>query len=213
MSPGSTRTAVSRMVTRGELIMTPAGKYRLNQRLRQRQRSQEQGRNEQRDHWDGSWRVAVITRPEHDPGQRHLRREGLRQLRLAEQREGVWLRPDNLDIDRAPELDQYCYWYRAIPDRDPKELASELWDLAEWSALARQLTDRVSASTPQLDTAAQQLAAGFVLSAAVLRHFHQDPLLPDEILPPDWPGTALRNAYIAFDERFRAHLRDWITSQ
>jgi phenylacetic acid degradation operon negative regulatory protein len=50
------------------------------------------------------------------------------------------------------------------------------------------------------------LAPGFVLSASVLRHFQADPLLPDELLPADWPGRSLRREYDAWDVAYRAVL-------
>jgi phenylacetic acid degradation operon negative regulatory protein len=53
------------------------------------------------------------------------------------------------------------------------------------------------------------LAPGFELSASVLRHLQADPLLPDELLPADWPGTRLRATYDAWDARYRATLREW----
>ncbi len=31
-----------------------------------------------------------------------------------------------------------------------------------------------------------------------MRHLLTDPVLPDELLPEDWPGDALRNAYTNF---------------
>ena len=53
------------------------------------------------------------------------------------------------------------------------------------------------------------LAPGFVMSAAVLRHFQADPLLPSELLPARWPGAALRDEYDRFDAAYRAVLREW----
>jgi phenylacetic acid degradation operon negative regulatory protein len=31
-----------------------------------------------------------------------------------------------------------------------------------------------------------------------VRHLLTDPVLPDELLPADWPGAALRSAYFDF---------------
>ena len=53
------------------------------------------------------------------------------------------------------------------------------------------------------------LAPGFELSAAVLRHLQADPLLPAELLPPTWPGPALRSAYAVWDRSYRDVLRAW----
>ena len=46
-------------------------------------------------------------------------------------------------------------------------------------------------------------------SAAVLRHFQADPLLPEELLPRGWPGRALREDYDRFDLAHRALLREY----
>jgi phenylacetic acid degradation operon negative regulatory protein len=50
------------------------------------------------------------------------------------------------------------------------------------------------------------LRDGFVLAASVLRHMQADPLLPAELLPDDWPGTALRTEY---DGYARVFARNW----
>ena len=45
---------------------------------------------------------------------------------------------------------------------------------------------------------ARRPADRFTAFAAVVRHLLADPVLPPELLPPDWPGTALRSAYADF---------------
>jgi phenylacetic acid degradation operon negative regulatory protein len=90
-----------------------------------------------------------------------------------------------------------------VPDDDPATLAAELWDLEGWAAGAEELRRRLAAADPA------ELADGFVLSADVLRHLQADPLLPAELLPPDWPGAALRAEYDRFDAAYRAVLGDW----
>jgi phenylacetic acid degradation operon negative regulatory protein len=54
------------------------------------------------------------------------------------------------------------------------------------------------------------LAPGFVVSAAVLRHFQADPLLPMELSGRSWPGPRLRRDYDHFDAAYRRLLRGWI---
>ena len=49
--------------------------------------------------------------------------------------------------------------------------------------------------------------------AAVLRQFQSDPLLPDTLLPPDWPGIALRSEYDRYDRAYRAVLQEWFREQ
>ncbi len=63
--------------------------------------------------------------------------------------------------------------------------------------------DRDDASD-EADTAG--LAHGFRLSVAVVRHLQTDPLLPDDLLPPDWPGDRLRRRYERHDESYKRRL-------
>jgi phenylacetic acid degradation operon negative regulatory protein len=46
----------------------------------------------------------------------------------------------------------------------------------------------------------------------VLRHLQADPLLPEMLLPPGWPGVRLRTVYDTWDARYRATLREWSRS-
>ena len=48
---------------------------------------------------------------------------------LAEQREGVWLRPDNIDLRPRPGGDPTWPCSPPTPDGDPAALAAGLWDL------------------------------------------------------------------------------------
>jgi phenylacetic acid degradation operon negative regulatory protein len=117
------------------------------------------------------------------------------ELRLAELREGTWLRPANLD--RPLEVD--CVTLLGRPTGDPVALATTLWDLDGWADRARLLHGA-------LDDA-EGLPESFILAAAVLRHFVADPLLPAELLPADWPGAGLRDRYEKFDDNFQSVLR------
>jgi phenylacetic acid degradation operon negative regulatory protein len=88
----------------------------------------------------------------------------------------------------------------------PERLAAALWDLPAWAGRAGQLLDAMAALPPDHP---QALAPGFELSAAVLRHLQADPLLPEVLLTPGWPGTRLRAEYDRWDARYRITLRDW----
>ena len=200
------RVALSRMVASGEAVTDGSGRYRLAGPLLERRRRQEDSRRGRTRAWDGSWRMAVVTTAGSSAELRAARRRRLTLARLAEQREGVWLRPDNLDLRPDPEDDPDLVAYTAIPSSDPVVLAAGLWDLDGWSDRAEVLRHRLD-SCPTVGP--DDLAPGFALSAAVLRHLQSDPLLPAELLPADWPGPALRAAYTGWDGRYRAVLRAW----
>ncbi|MFF9768935.1 PaaX family transcriptional regulator C-terminal domain-containing protein [Streptomyces sp. NPDC014636] len=184
---GSTlRAALSRMVSAGDLRRSDAV-YRLSDRLLARQRRQDDAVRPRTRAWDGDWEMVVITATGRGPAERADLRARLTALRLAELREGVWLRPANLDRPLPADLRQVALTCTARPDEPPRELADRLWPPAGWAATARSLLARAAAA----DHPADRLTA----YAAAVRHLLTDPVLPSVLLPPDWPGEALRAAY------------------
>jgi phenylacetic acid degradation operon negative regulatory protein len=218
LSEGTVRTALTRMVQRGDVETDGDGVYRLGGPLVARQSRQRASQAADRSAWSGWWRLAAVTADGRVASERAELRRSMVALRLAERREGVWLRPDNLPADRLPAarrlVDAQCEWYSAHPDGDDAELAARLWDLDGWSATALDLRRSVARLTTAVeggDTGA--LAEGFVVSAAVLRHFQADPLLPDELLPRGWPGARLRADYDRYDRAYRGLLLQWLVGE
>jgi phenylacetic acid degradation operon negative regulatory protein len=215
---GTVRTALTRMVQRGDLETDGDGTYRLGAALLARQDRQRASQSADRVSWSGRWRVAVVTRDGRGATERADLRRAMRELRLAERREGVWLRPDNLPADRLPSAralthDQ-CTWFSADPDGDDVELAHLLWDLDGWGTAATELRRQIARLTRAVDGGdVGALAEGFVVSAAVLRHFQADPLLPDELLPRGWPGARLRADYERYDDAYRKLLLTWLVGE
>ncbi|WP_258565532.1 hypothetical protein, partial [Streptomyces sp. WELS2] len=116
---GSTlRAALSRMVTAGDLRRTDAV-YRLSDRLLERQRRQDDAVRPRTRAWHGDWEMVVITATGRGPAERADLRARLTALRLAELREGVWLRPANLDRPLPAEVHRVALTYTARPDEPP----------------------------------------------------------------------------------------------
>jgi len=221
-SEGSVRTALSRMAASGELSRDDQGWYELQGDLVLRQLRQGQSRAAISTQWSGRWRLAIIGPGARSAASRAALRGALLQLRFAEQREGVWLRPDNLDSRSQNKpwqvADGQCTWFLAELDlpigHSDQQFLAGLWNLERWASRATELRRNMHALMAQLDqrdTAA--LAPGFVLSAAVLRQFLADPLLPQELLPRHWPGAALRADYDRYDATYRAALGEWLTHE
>jgi phenylacetic acid degradation operon negative regulatory protein len=217
LAEGTVRTALSRMVAAGEATTDGDGWYALSGALVDRQERQLRSRTAATDEWSGRWRVAIVVGGARSAAQRSELRRAMRQLRLAELRDGVWLRPDNLDATPTTAfevVDGQCQWFLGEPqlslDRSDAELAGDLWDLPSWAADATTLRREMHLLVTRLDagdTAA--LADGFVLSAGVLRHLLADPLLPRELQPRGWPGAALRADYDRYDAAYRQLLARW----
>ena len=206
INPNRARVALSRMVASGEATTDGAGRYRLAGRLLERRDRQGDSLAGRTREWDGGWHLVVVTTTGSSAEQRTARRRRLSLARMAEQREGVWLRPDNLDLRPDPADDHDLTVFTAVPGADPATLAATLWDLDRWASRARVL---VGALETRPTAGRDDLAQGFELSAAVLRHLQADPLLPAALVPGDWPAPVLRATYAGWDRRYRQVLRAW----
>lgn len=216
ISEGATRTALSRMVAAGEAVGEDGG-YRLAGRLVDRQARQAASRRAETRPWDSTWELATIEGDgSRAAADRAALRDALAALRLAELREGVWGRPDNLPPDRGGEAAsvarRWCRWWRGAGP-DPAPDVEGLWDLGAWATAAGRLRGDMADLVGSLEAGdPSALAPGFVTSAAVLRHLQADPLLPPALLPADWPGDVLRADYDRYDGAYRAVLRAWFAA-
>jgi phenylacetic acid degradation operon negative regulatory protein len=200
------RVALSRMVASGEVTSEGGGQYRLAGHLLARQARQQASREGRTRPWSGAWTTRVVVAPGSSPEVRAARRRALAQARLGELREGVWLRPDNLEVRVDPAFAPDLVGLSSRPEGEAADLVARLWDLSAWSVEGRRLARALDALPPG---GPEDLAAGFELSASVLRHFQADPLLPVALLPDDWPGDDLRRRYREWDARYRQVLERW----
>ena len=182
------RVALTRMVSAGDLVRSEDG-YRLSDRLLLRQRRQDDAINPRLREWDGTWTTLVITSVGTDARTRANLRTTLHEYRFGELREGVWLRPDNLDTTLGEDVAERVRVLHTRDD-DPVDLALKLWDLSSWVRVGHQLLDEM--------ISAADVPARFGTAAAMVRHLLTDPVLPGELLPDGWPGAALREAYNDF---------------
>ena len=224
ITEGTARVALSRLAAEGE-VTTSRGDYRLSDRHLTRQKDQDRALRPPTLQWRGRWVLAVALTP--PGGSSTPDRRFFEERRMAELRPGVWARPDNLRPDtRGPddasaEPGGSVLWWTGRPDTgrpdpdtgradpdtgradpdtgraDPDtvavsaaEVARRLWDLQGWATTAQTLLDHLSTS----EMPAERLA----LAAAMVRHIRADPVLPPDLLPDDWPGGRLRQAYDAY---------------
>lgn len=182
------RVALTRLVGAGDLIRSADG-YHLSDRLLARQRRQDEVMHPAVTDWRGDWTTVVITSVGASARSRAALRAALADGRFAELREGVWLRPDNLQADLGAEVRARARILTAR-DEDPVGLAGRLWDLTGWARTGHELLETM--------THAGDVPGRFTAAAAVVRHLLTDPVLPAELLPADWPGQRLRTGYADF---------------
>ncbi len=210
ISEGAARTCLWRMVSNGE-VSSDDGTYALaGGLLERRQRVDDAARNDGVLPWDGSWELAVVSLDRRSAADRLALRKAATALHLAELREGVWIRPDNLGRDRLPTLravlDQQCVHFHGAATDVGAEFVRSLFNLDDWAVDARRLT---LAMRDELDIDARHaddFTYQFALSITVVRHLQLDPQLPAELVGRAWPGHALRSTYRRFDEGFKRRL-------
>lgn len=190
IAPPTLRVALSRMVASGDLVRSDAI-YTLADRHLARQAVQDADLDPDLRPYDGSWDQFIVTASGRDATTRADVRARLTALRLAELREGVWMRPANLVLVGAapPGVEHFT----VRPD-DDLALVDRLWDASAWSRNAdRLLLEAKNAS---------RLRERFMAMTAVVRHLRADPCLPPTLQPTGSPTSELRHAY----EMFRTDL-------
>ncbi|OBF54819.1 transcriptional regulator [Mycobacterium sp. 852002-50816_SCH5313054-b] len=211
ISAGAARTCLWRMVSNGELA-SDGGSYALAGRLSERrERVDEASRIDDAAarRWDGTWELAIVALERRSAADRLELRKAATALHLAELREGVWIRPDNLDPQRFPTLravvDQQCTHFHGAATDIGADKARSLFSLDEWAEDAELFVDAMDAAldTGKRDDSTESFTYEFALSIAVVRHLQLDPLLPAELTGEHWPSHTLRGTYRRFDRALK----------
>ena len=215
ISPGAARTCLWRMVSNGELTCDNGSYALAGHLLERRHRVDDAARPADltAGGWDGTWEIAVVSLERRPAAERLELRKAATALHLAEIREGVWIRPDNLDPQRLPTsravLDAQCVHFHGADSDITVGAARSLFSLDMWSGDARRLTlamDSELDAAPNDDDEIATLTYQFALAIAVVRHLQLDPLLPVPLLPDDWPAATLRSTYRRFDNAFKERM-------
>ncbi|MEV7014029.1 PaaX family transcriptional regulator C-terminal domain-containing protein [Streptosporangium sp. NPDC051022] len=158
--------------------------------------------------WDRTWHLVAFAVPESARAARDSLRETILRLGGAALQGGLYVSAnawDDLVEARARELGvaggvTYVVspHLRVGGERDPHRLAALLWPLEEIAERHRRL---VAVARPRLDrlqgpgalSRTELLTIAIELAAEFTRAMEPDPLLPAELLPQPWPGTAARD--------------------
>jgi phenylacetic acid degradation operon negative regulatory protein len=214
ISAGAARTCLWRMVSNGE-VTAGDGSYALSGRLlERRQRVDEASRIDDAaaPGWDGTWEMAIVSLDRRSATDRLELRKAAMALHLAELREGVWIRPDNLDPQRLPTsravLDLQCTHFHGATTDITADRMRSLFSLGEWADDAKALIEAmdIELRPRKRDDSTGSFRYAFALSIAVVRHLQVDPLLPVELIGDHWPGRILRSTYRRFDHAFKQRL-------
>ncbi len=209
---GTVRTALSRMVTAGDLV-GDAGVYSLGLRMLHRQRQQDGGRHAPPAIWDGRWYTAIAAAGARSVAERRAFRAAMVGTRMGELRPDIWTRPANIAPPERPE--DVIVITGTLDVDDPLDLAEQLWPLAELGNRSVQLRTVLERHRPSLDVDVDDpgvLPATFIVSAAAVRFLRTEPQLPSELAPDQWTPPLLRPIYDDFEAAFQRLLRSFLKS-
>jgi phenylacetic acid degradation operon negative regulatory protein len=209
IAPGTVRTALSRMVERGELVAAD-GSYQLSGRLLTRQTEQDTGRRRAAVDWDGSWHVAVVASERRTVTERREFRARALGSKLGELRPDIWMRPANLAL--PSDLPGCIVTRGPLSGTEPDHLVRQLWavdDIDRDSELRRRGLDRVADELGRRGPGAMPDA--FEALAMALRQLRIEPQLPGELHSPA-AGDQLRERYGEVERAFRHELQTFLTA-
>ncbi len=225
---GAARTTISRLARRGVLEGSKRGRY-SSYRLTKGAATALWNRagsiaafTAHPDSWDGSWTLIAFSVPEQESTQRRALRTELRWRGYAPLYDAVWVSPHPLTSKARGELAALALGATSVFRVQHVELETEAdrnpvkaWDLAGIAGQYEAFVHRWSKLVPCI-------AAGGVTGGAAVRARTEvmdtyrrfpvlDPLLPIDLLPPDWPRTHAQKVcatvYDGLAEPAQEHIR------
>ena len=211
----SARQALARTASDGVLVSARAGRqvrWSLSpegRRLLDEGAARIYAHGAARPGWDGRWLVLVVSVPEEHRRLRHQLRTRLAWTGLGSPSPGVWVGPDTARADEVRDVladvgaaDAFVVVGEHCAGMPRADLAARAWDLTDLGRRYVAFLDRFEPERPDGDTAT--LAAQTALVDAWRRFPFLDPGLPDELLPPDWPGHRAAALFHARHEDWQA---------
>jgi phenylacetic acid degradation operon negative regulatory protein len=201
--PDGTRSALSRLTRRDLLTRSQQGRhtfYGLTPRTIQiMQEGAERifsfGTNERS--WDGTWSAIAFSIPEKERTLRHVLRTRLRWLTFGPLYDGLWISPHQ-KLDAAKHLLEELsietatlFSARMLPGFPRPEELVHTWDLEDLSQKYERYIEQYIPLQARVRAGKVSPDEAMVMRTRVMdawRQFPQeDPDLPPQFLPPDWP--------------------------
>jgi phenylacetic acid degradation operon negative regulatory protein len=196
VSEQAARSTLTRMVRRGLLDRQQHGRRAYFSLTRGSRALLLEGRERifapapVRQRWDGEWTLLSFSIPESRRDERHRLRARLAWNGFGLLRDGLWIAPGRSEVgliaDLGLEKHVDVFAARALAPTDVAELVERAWDLDDLRGRYGAFTSRwrgQRAPAPPGDLATQ------IALITEWRHIiREDPLLPADYLPADWPA-------------------------
>ena len=147
--------------------------------------------------WDGTWTLLSFSFPDSWQKQRHELRARLQWAGFGSLQGGLWVSPSTRDVtdvlDGVEGSDKVRVFYsRAESGMDVPAMLRDAWDIAGIADRYAQFLDRWNDPGSRAGGA---LATQLVLVTEWLEVIRQDPRLPLEHLPADWPAAPAQRLF------------------
>lgn len=215
VSEHATRSTLSRMARRGLLHRARRGRHvyvGLTERSRAilhdgERRIWRAGAVDRQ--WDGTWTLLGFSMPESWQRQRHALRSRLLWAGFGSLQGGLWIAPGQ--VDPVPLLDGLgadghvrVFEARPLPPTEVAGIVREAWDIERLAGHYRAFLARWQDPAAQApDTLAREL----LLESDWLRTIRDDPRLPREHLPADWPAEPAQERFYALSAELKPAAR------
>jgi phenylacetic acid degradation operon negative regulatory protein len=156
--------------------------------------------------WDGVWTLLGFSLPESWQKQRHELRSQLTWAGFGPLFNGLWVAPGRAGVEEivgSLGLESHVKAFHAttIPGTDVDQMIRETWDLDAIAAPYHAFVERWKGIEAELDDGSDPLAAKLVMNSDWLRVIRDDPRLPVEHLPANWPAADAEALFVRVDRR------------
>ncbi|MFD2421132.1 PaaX family transcriptional regulator [Amycolatopsis pigmentata] len=160
--------------------------------------------------WHGRWTLLGFSLPETRRADRHLLRSRLSWAGFGLLRNGLWVCPAPIDVtELLADLDVVghvkAFEATTLAPTDVDEMIADAWDLDAIAARYRAFLTRWDVEDP-LPGAPDDLARHLLLITEWLLVVREDPRLPVEHLPADWPAVRAEHVVLRLRKRFEPEM-------
>ncbi len=156
--------------------------------------------------WDGQWTMVGFSLPEAWRSERHDLRSRLIWAGFGPLQNGLWVAPAPVDVREAVAglgLEAYLRVFRATvtAPTEVREVLEQAFDIAAIGARYRSFLERWDRTSP-VPGFPGELASQLLLHTDWLGLVRQDPHLPAEHLPADWPAARAESVFRGLARRW-----------
>lgn len=158
--------------------------------------------------WDGKWTVVAFSLPNDSRRERHELRSRLVWLGFGLLQPGLWIAPGDIDVEETIDeagLSPFVSVMTARPSSstNASEMVARAFDLDSIAKRYGKFLERWDSSNPWLEWP-DDLARQLLLHTDWLQVVRQNPRLPADYLPTDWPAFRAEYVFQSLAQKFES---------